>query len=122
MKIGIKKENGLIYIQGVTSEKQEKQLAEQPFNFKIIDIGEAYSDCQGTDFNDDLTFNVDKYNARKGKIVALEKIAELKQKLFDTDYQVLKWKENELTDYEFEPMRLQRKAWREEIRELEKLI
>lgn len=68
-----------------------------------------------------------------GKVVAVErvvsqaeinrqKIAELKKKLFDTDYQVLKWKEGELTDYEFEPMRLQRKAWREEIRELEKLI
>lgn len=68
-----------------------------------------------------------------GKVVAVEhepteqekanmRIAELKKKLFDTDYQVLKWKEGELTDYEFEPMRLQRKAWREEIRELEKLI
>lgn len=68
-----------------------------------------------------------------GKVVAVKRvitkqekaqrqIAELKKKLFNTDYQVLKWKEGELTDYEFEPMRLQRKAWREEIRELEKLI
>lgn len=45
-------------------------------------------------------------------------IAELKKQLSDTDYQVLKWKEGELTDEEFEPMRLQRKAWREEIRSL----
>ena len=68
-----------------------------------------------------------------GKVVAVErvltqseinknKIADLISKLEKTDYQVLKWKEGELTDYEFEPMRLQRKAWREEIRELEKLI
>ena len=65
----------------------------------------------------------------EGKVVAVErviteqekakiKIAELKKKLFDTDYQVLKWKEGELTDEQFEPMRLQRKAWREEIRRL----
>lgn len=46
------------------------------------------------------------------------KIKELKQKLFETDYQVLKWKEGELTDEQFEPMRLQRKKWREEIRSL----
>ena len=68
-----------------------------------------------------------------GKVVAVDRIiteqekaqtriGELKNNLFETDYQVLKWKEGELTDYEFEPMRLQRKAWREEIRELEKLI
>lgn len=68
-----------------------------------------------------------------GKVVAVKReateqekaqirIGELKNNLFETDYQVLKWKEGELTDYEFEPMRLQRKAWREEIRELEKLI
>jgi len=50
---------------------------------------------------------------------AKERILELKSLLFNTDYQVLKWKEGELTDEDFEPMRLQRKAWREEIRELE---
>lgn len=52
----------------------------------------------------------------------ITKIIDLKNLLKDTDYKVLKWKEGELTDYEFEPIRLQRKAWREEIRELEKLI
>ena len=47
-----------------------------------------------------------------------ELINNLKQKLSSTDYQVLKWQEGELTDEQFEPMRLQRKAWREEIRSL----
>lgn len=46
------------------------------------------------------------------------RIAELINNLRKTDYKVLKWKEGEFTDEEFEPMRLQRKAWREEIRRL----
>ena len=64
-----------------------------------------------------------------GKVVAVERviteeekaktrIAELKQKLKDTDYQAIKFAEGELTAEEFEPMRLQRKAWREEINQL----
>ena len=62
-----------------------------------------------------------------GKVVAVERevleeerirmrICELKEKLRETDYKVLKWKENELTDEEFEPIRLQRMEWRKEIR------
>lgn len=52
------------------------------------------------------------------KMSAKNKIVELISKLQETDYQVLKWKEGELTDEQFEPIRLQRKAWREEIRSL----
>lgn len=64
-----------------------------------------------------------------GKVVAVEKviteeekaqtrIAELKSLLESTDYQSLKYSEGELTFEEFEPIRLQRKAWREEINKL----
>ena len=64
-----------------------------------------------------------------GKVVAVERviteeqikanrIAELKELLSDTDYQAIKFAEGELTAEEYEPMRLQRKAWREEIRSL----
>ena len=71
----------------------------------------------------------DKYDNPIKKVVAVERvitdeekkaqrIAELKNLLESTDYQVLKWKEGELTDEQFEPTRLQRKAWREEIRSL----
>ena len=48
------------------------------------------------------------------------KIMELKQKLKDTDYQSHKHNECELSDEEFEPIRLQRKAWRDEINRLER--
>ncbi len=47
------------------------------------------------------------------------KIMELKQNLKDTDYLSLKHHEGELTDEEFEPIKLQRKVWRDEINKLE---
>ena len=68
-----------------------------------------------------------------GKVVAVEivisqaeinknKILELKNKLKETDYQAIKHFEGCLTDYEYEPIKAQRQAWRDEINELEKLI
>lgn len=68
-----------------------------------------------------------------GKVVAVEhvqtsqeraqtQIAELKRKLQQTDYQAIKHFEGYLTDYEYEPIKTQRQAWRDEINELEKLV
>ena len=56
------------------------------------------------------------------KIERGQRIAELKQKLQQTDYQAIKYFEGCLTDYEYEPIKTQRQAWRDEINELEKLI
>lgn len=47
------------------------------------------------------------------------KIAELKQRLKDTDYKAIKYAEGELSVEEYAPMKVQRKAWREEINKLE---
>ena len=33
--------------------------------FKKVELDEQYKDCNYFDFNEDLTFNVEKYNARK---------------------------------------------------------
>lgn len=46
----------------------------------------------------------------------------LKEHLKDTDYQAIKYAEGELTESEYAPMKQQRKAWREEIRELEEQL
>ena len=48
-----------------------------------------------------------------------ERIAELKQKLKDTDYQPLKYLDGEYTEEEYAVLKAQRQAWREEIRQLE---
>lgn len=63
------------------------------------------------------------------KVVAVEReitekekaqmrITELKHKLQETDYQAIKHFEGYLTDYEYEPIKTQRQAWRDEINSL----
>jgi len=47
------------------------------------------------------------------------RINELKQLLKKTDYQAIKFAEGQITLEEYEPMKLQRQAWRDEINELE---
>ena len=98
MFIAIRKEpNGSLYIDkeiySRTQEVQDEQgnitiqplftdetLSQPPYNYTKVEIDDKYSDCQENDFNDDLTFSVEKYNARKqalanevyeNKIVAL---------------------------------------------------
>lgn len=48
-----------------------------------------------------------------------DKIAELKQKLLDTDYQAIKYAEGWITAQDYAYMKAQRQAWRDEINELE---
>ena len=60
----VQDENGNITIQPLFSEET---LAQPPYNYTKVEIDDKYSDCQASDFNDDLTFNVAKYNARKQK-------------------------------------------------------
>lgn len=42
----------------------EVELAQPPYNYIKVEVDDKYLDCQARDFDDDLTFNVDKYNAR----------------------------------------------------------
>lgn len=82
MIIGIKKlENGLLFLDkcrynivfprnkmGNTNRVYtDEELSQPPYNYTKVEIDDKYSDCQASDFNDDLSFNVDKYNARKQK-------------------------------------------------------
>lgn len=85
MIIAIRKEpNGSLYmdkeIYSRTQEVQDEQgnittqplfsdetLSKPPYNYTKVEIDDKYSDCQSSDFNDDLTFSIEKYNARKQK-------------------------------------------------------
>ena len=85
MFIAIRKEkNGLLYIsktiysrtQKVRDEQgnitiqplfSDKVLSQPPYNYTKVEIDDKYSDCQSSDFNEDLTFSIEKYNARKQK-------------------------------------------------------
>lgn len=68
-----------------------------------------------------------------GKVVAVEttltqeeinqtRIKELKRNLSNTDYKAIKFAEGQISIEEYEPIKLQRQLWRDEINELEKKI
>ena len=47
-------------------------------------------------------------------------IADLQNRLAETDYQAIKYAEGWLSEEEYAPIKAQRQAWREEINRLEK--
>ena len=60
----VRDENDNITTQPLFSDET---LSKPPYNYTKVDIDDVYSDCQSSDFNDDLTLNVEKYNERKQK-------------------------------------------------------
>lgn len=64
-----------------------------------------------------------KEQERKYEIFKREqRIIELKGKLTETDYQAIKYAEGEMTYAEYASIKEERKAWRNEINELEKKL
>ena len=72
----------------ITNQKvfSDEELAKPPYNYTKVEIDDKYSDCQASDFNDDLTFSIEKYNARKQNKLNNEKIIKLKEKLKELTY------------------------------------
>ena len=60
----VQDENGNITIQPLFSNET---LSKPPYNYTKVEIDDKYLDCQASDFNDNLTFSIAKYNARKQK-------------------------------------------------------
>ena len=60
----VQDENGNIEIVPMFTDEE---LAQPPYNYTKVEIDDKYSDCQASDFDKDLTFNLEKYNARKQK-------------------------------------------------------
>ena len=60
----VRDENDNITIQPLFSDET---LSKPPYNYTKVEVDDKYSDCQSSDFNDDLTLNVEKYNERKQK-------------------------------------------------------
>lgn len=84
-KIAIRKEpNGSIYID--KNLRADIPYTEPPYNFQIIEVEKE--DCEAEDFNDDLTFSLEKYNARKQKALDKIRIKEINARLdaLDKDF------------------------------------
>lgn len=60
----VQDEQGNITIQPLFSDET---LSQPPYNYTKVEIEDKYSDCQASDFDEDLTFSIEKYNARKQK-------------------------------------------------------
>lgn len=94
--------------------------------FSIIPFDEALPTLEVNDPYKEISVNVDSFI--DGKLVkgtpkenVYGKILELKKKLVETDYKLMKFMEGELTEEEYAPIKAQRQAWRNEINELEAL-
>lgn len=60
------------------------------------------------------------YTEKGKRLINEAKIAKLKKKLADTDYQAIKHSEGLISDADYEAIKAERQAWRDEINELEK--
>lgn len=94
-------ENGNITIQPLFSDEE---LSQPPYNYTKIEIADIYSDCINSDFNEDLTFNVEKYNARKEKEKAVEyenKIVALIRERYNVNQElaILRQKDTKTEEY-----------------------
>ena len=58
-------------------------------------------------------------NITEQKTLVYDKIRILRKNLRETDYQAIKFFEGYLTAEEYEPIKVQRQAWRDEINALE---
>ncbi|MCD8309493.1 MAG: hypothetical protein LUD19_06535 [Clostridia bacterium] len=85
---------------------------------KVIDVpGVAYQAAHTE--QEEIKVYVPYSEAKLNNMAIDNRIAELKQKLNDTDYQAIKYAEGELSAEEYAEMKTQRAEWRKEINELE---
>ncbi len=80
---------------------------------------EVYSIAEVEEIPAEVIADYYSYNGGEFAITTADCIAFLRQKLTDTDYQAIKHSEGALSADEYEPVKLQRQAWRDEINELE---
>ena len=97
----VQDENGNITIQPLFSDEI---LSKPPYNYTKVEIDDVYSDCQSSDFNDNLTFNVEKYNVRKQALANEEyenKIVALIRKKYNINQELAILRQREVKPEEF---------------------
>lgn len=93
--------------------------------FVPFDINKPYIEITDTEYNDllngEIVFENGKLVNNHERKIKDNRIYELKGLLNQTDYKAIKYAEGLITPQEYEPIRIQRQAWRDEINELEQL-
>ena len=94
-------ENGNIIIQPLFSDEE---LAQPPYNYTKIEIDDKYADCVESDFNQDLSFSIDKYKSRKeteAKIEYENKIVSLIRKKYNINQELAILRQRDTKPEEF---------------------
>ena len=59
----------------------DEELSQPPYNYTKVEVDSIYSDCESSDFNEDLTFSPGKYIDRKQREKDAIRIPEIKARL-----------------------------------------
>lgn len=84
---------------------RREDLVKPPYNYKIVEIDDKYADCVASDFNQDLSFSIDKYKSRKeteAKIEYETKIVSLIRKKYNINQELAILRQRDTKPQEFE--------------------
>ena len=83
---------------------KREDLVKPPYNYKIVEIDDKYADCVASDFNQDLSFSIDKYKSRKeteAKIEYENKIVALIRKKYSVNQELAILRQRDTKPTEF---------------------
>ena len=83
---------------------KREDLVKPPYNYKIVEIDDKYADCVASDFNNDLSFSIDKYKSRKeteAKIEYETKIVNLIRKKYSINQELAILRQRDTKPEEF---------------------
>ena len=83
---------------------KREDLVKPPYNYKIVEIDDKYADCVASDFNQDLSFSIDKYKSRKeteAKIEYENKIVTLIRKKYNINQELAILRQRDTKPQEF---------------------
>ena len=83
---------------------KREDLVKPPYNYKIVEIDDKYADCVISDFNQDLSFSIDKYKSRKeteAKIEYENKIVTLIRKKYNVNQELAILRQRDTKPTEF---------------------
>ena len=84
---------------------KREDLVKPPYNYKIVEIDDKYADCVISDFNQDLSFSIDKYKARKeteAKIEYENRIVTLIRKKYNINQELAILRQREAKPLEYQ--------------------
>lgn len=120
--------NGYLVEDFIEINHEEIPYVEEKYHYEVIkeydnggkDIIKVI-DVKGQEHKDSYIEKeiVQVYKPKTQSMINYEKIAELKIKLEQTDYQTIKYVEGHITEEQYIPIKEQRQLWRDEINKLE---